>query len=158
MKAPLLAAATGLVLFCGHLPAVAATATPAPADAKPVIADAQAMKAADQVAMAPMRRQIEDQLTKNGYTDVSVMPSSFLVRAKDKAGNPVEMVIGPDSLTTVTEIAPKGRCSAGPAFHDDAGPQGLIGRIGCAAASRRGCRHRVAQPYPRLSVRSATSG
>ncbi len=31
------------------------------------------------------------------------MPSSFLVRAKDSEGNPVMMVINPDSLTEVTE-------------------------------------------------------
>ena len=31
------------------------------------------------------------------------MPSSFLVRAKDSQGNPVMMVINPDSLTEVTE-------------------------------------------------------
>jgi hypothetical protein len=32
------------------------------------------------------------------------MPSSFLVRAKDRAGNPVIMVINPDSVTSLTEI------------------------------------------------------
>ncbi len=31
------------------------------------------------------------------------MPSSFLVRARDSQGNPVMMVINPDSLTEVTE-------------------------------------------------------
>ncbi len=30
------------------------------------------------------------------------MPESFLVRAKDKDGNPVMMVIKPDSFTAVT--------------------------------------------------------
>ena len=34
-------------------------------------------------------------------TAVSVTPASFLIRAKDKQGNPVEMVIGPDSFTEV---------------------------------------------------------
>ena len=33
-----------------------------------------------------------------------VMPESFLVRAKDLAGNPVMMVINPDSFTAVTEV------------------------------------------------------
>ena len=31
------------------------------------------------------------------------MPQSFLVRAKDKSGNPVMMVINPDSVLAVTE-------------------------------------------------------
>ena len=32
------------------------------------------------------------------------MPESFLVRAKDRDGNPVMMVINPDSVLAVTEI------------------------------------------------------
>jgi hypothetical protein len=31
------------------------------------------------------------------------MPSSFMVRAKDAQGNPVMMVINPDSVTAITE-------------------------------------------------------
>jgi hypothetical protein len=42
-------------------------------------------------------------LTRAGFTDITIMPSSFLVRAKDSQGNPVMMVINPDSLTEVTE-------------------------------------------------------
>jgi hypothetical protein len=33
------------------------------------------------------------------------MASSFLVQAKDKDGNPVMMVINPDSVTSITEIS-----------------------------------------------------
>jgi hypothetical protein len=33
------------------------------------------------------------------------MPSSFLVRAKDSQGNPVMMVINPDSFTEMTQQA-----------------------------------------------------
>jgi hypothetical protein len=36
------------------------------------------------------------------------MPESFLVRAKDKSGNPVMMVINPDSITSLTEVNPRG--------------------------------------------------
>jgi hypothetical protein len=32
------------------------------------------------------------------------MPESFLVRAKDKSGNPVMMVVNPDSVTAIIEI------------------------------------------------------
>jgi hypothetical protein len=32
------------------------------------------------------------------------MPSSFLVRANDQDGNPVMMVVNPDSVTAITEV------------------------------------------------------
>lgn len=78
------------------------------ADKGPVVQNSQAMEAADQASMmkAPIRQQIQDQMTKAGYTDVTVTPSSFYVRAKDRKGDPVAMVIGPDSITEVTELAP----------------------------------------------------
>jgi len=50
--------------------------------------------------------QIQDHVRKNleqaGFTDIKMMPSSFLVRAKDREGNPVMMVINPDSIASVT--------------------------------------------------------
>src|SRR4051812_12670595 len=56
-----------------------------------------------------IQQQVQNKLQQAGFTDVQIMPSSFLVRAKDKDGNPVMMVISPDSVTTVTEInAPTG--------------------------------------------------
>jgi hypothetical protein len=48
-------------------------------------------------------QKVRDDLSKAGFTDIHVMPSSFLVRAKDSSGNPVMMVINPDSVTTITE-------------------------------------------------------
>jgi hypothetical protein len=50
-----------------------------------------------------MRQQVQDNLQKAGFTDIKVMPESFLVRAKDKDGNPIMMVINPDSVTALTE-------------------------------------------------------
>jgi hypothetical protein len=55
------------------------------------------------------RDQVRDDLTKAGFTDVKVMPESFLVRAKDPKGNPVMMVINPDSFTEVTTISPNAK-------------------------------------------------
>ncbi len=57
----------------------------------------------DAQAPAHMSQKLHDDLTKAGFTDITIMPSSFLVRAKDSQGNPVMMVINPDSLTEVTE-------------------------------------------------------
>ena len=51
-----------------------------------------------------LRQQLQDQLTKAGYSSIKIMPSSFYIQAKDKKGEPVAMVIGPDSFAEVTEI------------------------------------------------------
>ena len=63
--------------------------------------------AADQTAQSTARSSgnLRDQMTstlqKDGFTDVKVMPNSFLVSAKDKTGNPVTMFINPNSVTEV---------------------------------------------------------
>jgi hypothetical protein len=50
-----------------------------------------------------IRQQVQKNLQDAGFSDINIMPSSFLVRAKDKSGNPVMMVINPDSITTLTQ-------------------------------------------------------
>ena len=107
-------AATGLAitLVGGSVAAQAANtntsnASNTPPYAAPVIADADAMKAADELHHTNIRQQLQDQLTKAGYTSVNITPSSFFVQAKDKKGNAVVMVIGPDSFTEVTDLIPK---------------------------------------------------
>lgn len=52
---------------------------------------------------AHLSQKLRDDLTKAGFTDITIMPSSFTVRAKDSQGNPVMMIINPNSLTEVTE-------------------------------------------------------
>ncbi|WP_131113126.1 hypothetical protein [Lichenihabitans psoromatis] len=101
MNKIMMSAGAALLLLAGGLSAQAAGV-----DAGPVKANSQAMKADDQAAMPQMsmRQQIQDQLTKSGYTNVKVMPSSFVVQAVNKKGDPVEMMIGPDSMTSITEI------------------------------------------------------
>jgi hypothetical protein len=106
--------ATGFVitLVAGSVVAQAAntstsTTSNTPSYAAPVIADADAMKAADELHHTNLRKQLQDQLTKAGYSSVKITPSSFFVQAKDKKGNAVAMVIGPDSFTEVTDLIPK---------------------------------------------------
>ena len=111
MKHVILTTASALLLMSGVMAADAAQ-TPA-VDAGPVIQNSNAMEAADTMAPMNIRQQIQSQLTKAGFTDVTIMPSSFYVRAKDKKGNPMEMVIGPDSFTEVTEMAPKASAYSG---------------------------------------------
>jgi hypothetical protein len=56
-----------------------------------------------------IQQKVQKNLQEAGFTDIKIMPSSFLVRAKDKDGNPVMMVINPDSITAVTAIPEQGR-------------------------------------------------
>ena len=57
-------------------------------------------------------QQVRDNLAQAGYTDIKIMPESFLVRAKDKSGNQIMMVINPDSITTITDINPRSTSGA----------------------------------------------
>ena len=59
-----------------------------------------------------IRQELQNTLSKQGYTDISVMPSSFMVHAKDKKGEPVAMVVGPDLIVSVTEVAPNKQADA----------------------------------------------
>lgn len=58
-----------------------------------------------QLTPGAMQTNVKSDLEKAGFTDVKVMPSSFLVRAKDKQGRTVMMVINPDSVTEITNVA-----------------------------------------------------
>ena len=51
-----------------------------------------------------MRAQIRDMLQNAGFTDIHLMPGSFVIHAKDKDGNPVVMNVSPDSFTEMTEV------------------------------------------------------
>jgi hypothetical protein len=107
MKPVLVISAASLLVLFGAAASNAANSDSTPSYAAPVISDADAMKAADKLKHVGIRQQLQDDLAKAGYTDVKIMPSSFLVEAKDKKGAAVEMVIGPDSITEVTELTPK---------------------------------------------------
>jgi len=48
--------------------------------------------------------QLQKTLQDAGLTDIQIVPHSFLVRAKDRDGHLVMMVINPDSIMAVTEI------------------------------------------------------
>jgi hypothetical protein len=62
-----------------------------------------AQTTSDTQASGHMSQKLHDDLAKAGFTDISIMPQSLLVRAKDAQGNSVMMVINPDSLTEVTQ-------------------------------------------------------
>ncbi len=58
-------------------------------------------------------QEISAKLKDDGFTDVKVVPGSFIVSAKDKRGEPVTMMIGPDSMMMVTQANNGTRSSNG---------------------------------------------
>lgn len=50
--------------------------------------------AASQQNTGTLPQEISQKLKDEGFTDVKVVPGSFLVSAKDKAGDPVSMITG----------------------------------------------------------------
>jgi hypothetical protein len=54
---------------------------------------------------AQIQQNLHQELSKAGYTDIQIIPGSFLVRAKDSKGNPTEMMVTPNSLTAVTAMS-----------------------------------------------------
>ena len=61
---------------------------------------------------AALGADMEASLRKAGFTDLKVMPNSIFVRGKDKAGNPVAMVLNPGSMTEVVALDPHSGSSA----------------------------------------------
>jgi hypothetical protein len=51
---------------------------------------------------ADLTKDLTADLTKAGFSDVNVMPGSFIVHANDKAGHPVTLFLSPDSVTMVS--------------------------------------------------------
>jgi hypothetical protein len=87
--------ATARTLFVLFLGAGFASSALAAMDSAQITTDAQ--------ASGHMSQKLHDDLTKAGFTDITIMPQSLLVRAKDAQGNSVMMVINPDTLTEVTQ-------------------------------------------------------
>jgi hypothetical protein len=65
----------------------------------PAAAWAQSTAIDDDVQNIPQK--IHDELTAKGFKDVKVVPGSYIVSGEDKDGNPVMMVIGPNSMTVM---------------------------------------------------------
>ena len=51
-----------------------------------------------------VQQQLRKDPSKAGYSDIGIVPGSFLVQAKDKQGNQTEMMISPNSMTEVTAM------------------------------------------------------
>ena len=91
------------LLTCIALPL--ALTTPAFAQ-QPNVSQQQNLGQQVQQQNPPQLGQIQENIRQNlqaaGFTDIRMMPSSFMVRAKDRDGNPVMMLINPDSVEAMT--------------------------------------------------------
>jgi hypothetical protein len=72
---------------------------------------------------APLPLQIRQKLQSAGYSDVNIMPISFVVRAKDKQGDPVEILITPHSMMQVTGLNASERNGVGGSNSTSGGSQ-----------------------------------
>ena len=69
-----------------------------------------------------LSKDIAEVLAKSGFTDLQVMPNSVLVRGKDKAGQPVAMILNPGSMTEVVTLDPhSGSAASGRRSHQTGG-------------------------------------
>jgi len=59
---------------------------------------------ADQQQQMHAQQQVQKNLEQAGFTDITIVPRSFLVRAKDKEGNQTMMFITPSSVTAIRKI------------------------------------------------------
>ncbi len=67
-------------------------------------AGAQSPQAIDDAQNLP--RKIHDDLVSRGFSDVRVVPQSFLISARDKTGQAIVMLVGPNSMTVLATPPP----------------------------------------------------
>lgn len=54
-----------------------------------------------------MEQKLQKDLSKAGYTDIHIVPGSFLVSAKDSEGQQTQMMISPHSMVEMTAVPQK---------------------------------------------------
>ncbi len=79
------------------------------ASSPPSSAQTQAAQGATQ---QPLPQKIQQKLAAHGFTDIKVVPEGYIVTAKDKDGDPVTMVIGPNSIAMFS-VSPSTSQSSG---------------------------------------------
>jgi sporulation protein YlmC with PRC-barrel domain len=87
----------------------AAFAQTNPSSASPApIPPANTMAAGPQVNNTNIQQQLTADLKQAGFTNIKVMPDSFLVQATDKSGHPVTIFISRDSVTVFSDADSNG--------------------------------------------------
>lgn len=61
----------------------------------PLAAHAQSVSGAE--ATQKLTEALHEKLAQQGFTEVEIVPGSFVVTAKDKDGEPIALLIGPHS-------------------------------------------------------------
>jgi hypothetical protein len=95
MTAPRLLALAALSAALAYGPAMAQSQNSTASTPKPANESKQSLP-----------QELKQKLEKQGFTEVNVVPQSFIVSAKDKEGDPVTIVISPHSLTMFTVSNP----------------------------------------------------
>ncbi len=118
MKSVWMLAAAGALMSSAAMasgPGTDATAQPAPSSSQNRSSQPMAEHAANP-SMHPGRiqQQVAADMRNAGFTDVKVVPDSFLVMAKDKSGDPVTMMINPNSVTEVVGANAGGAANEAP--------------------------------------------
>lgn len=139
---------TAAALALGAAPALAATGVNTPAGPNMAPSGITGQSSSESGSSAAMQDQgnmpspeiqqkITHELSQAGFTDIHVMPQSFLVHAKDSAGNPVYMAITPHSLTALT-LNRHGGQSAANSTGSAIGTNGSSGSWGANGSSSSG--------------------
>jgi PRC-barrel domain len=124
MRLSILAAGTALLLAS----TAAMAQTPTPSANTPPAAQTDNQNSMQNSASGSLRGHVRDMLQSSGFTNIQVMPSSFMIRAKDKDGNPVVMSVSPDSVTEVSELGTSsGNSANGPVANEPAGSAAASG-------------------------------
>jgi hypothetical protein len=82
-----------------------------------------------QPAGSGLRQQLTNSLQQSGFTNIKVVPDSFLVQANDKSGNPVTMFIGPNSATEFTTIGSSDQTSGSNMGNSDPHSGGMFATV-----------------------------
>jgi len=80
--------------------------SPVPPDlATPAPSPSQQQK--DTQSIEAIEEGLRTRLARAGFTDIEMVPTSFLVRAKEAAGNAVMLVVSPDSVAELKQAPPQ---------------------------------------------------
>ena len=60
----------------------------------------------DMPTLEAIGNELRARLSRAGFTDIEMIPTSFLVRAKDADGKSVVLVLSPDSFAELKQVAP----------------------------------------------------
>lgn len=115
-----------MILFAAPI-LIASATSPSGEEAKQPQQKPDATAAARDRALSA---DMEVTLRKAGFTDLRIMPNSILVRAKDKAGRPVAMVLNPGSMTELVTLDPhSGSAAGGDGTHEPLTGSGLFATV-----------------------------